>query len=189
MDALNTATLAHPDRTIQLWFQDEARVGQKGRLCHRWWLKGQRPPGRCDKRFKWTYIFGAVAPDTGEAFGLVLPKANTATMSIYLAEFAKTLPKNIQDVMVLDQAGWHGAKELDVPDNVTLIALPPYSPELNPVERLWLYLRERFLSLRVFDDHDAIIDACCQAWNAAADDAERIKSLCLQPWIRKVISK
>ncbi|MGI9490209.1 MAG: transposase [Geminicoccaceae bacterium] len=80
-------------------------------------------------------------------------------------------------------------QSLETLDNVTLISLPPYSPELNPVERLWLYLRERFLSLRVFEDQDAIIDACCHAWNAIADDADRIKSLSCQPWIKKVISK
>ena len=90
--------------------------------------------------------------------------------------------------MVLDQPGRHGANALEIPDNVTLITLLPYSPEHNPVERLWLYLQQSFLSLRVFEDQDAVIDACCQAWNAAADDAERIKSLCLQPWIKKVIS-
>jgi transposase len=189
LEALNAAVEAHPDKTIRLYFQDEARVGQKGRLCHRWWQKGQRPPGRCDKRFKWAYIFGAVAPETGDAFGLILPRADTPAMSVFLAEFAKTLPENEHVVMVLDQAGWHGANALEIPDNVTLVTLPPYSPELNPVERLWLYLRERFLSLRVLEDQEAIIDACCQAWNAVADDVERIKSLCLQPWIKKVISK
>jgi len=135
LDALSAAVEAHPDKTIRLYFQDEARVGQKGRLCHRWWQKGQRPPGRCDKRFKWAYIFGAIAPETGEAFGLILPRADTPAMSVFLAEFAKTLPENEHAVMVLDQAGWHGANALEIPDNVTLETLPPYSPELNPVER------------------------------------------------------
>ena len=110
-------------------------------------------------------------------------------MSVFLDEFAKTLPENEHAVMVLDQAGWHGANALEIPSNVTLVTLPPYSPELNPVKRLWLYLRERFLSLRVFEDQDAIIDACCHAWNAVADDADRIKSLSCQPWIKRVISK
>ncbi|MEM7045256.1 MAG: transposase, partial [Pseudomonadota bacterium] len=127
-------------------------------------------------------------PETGDAFGLILPRADTSAMSVFLAEFAKTLPENEHAVMVLDQAGWHGANALEIPDNVTLVTLPPYSPELNPVERLWLYLRQRFLSLHVFVHQEAIIDACCQACNAVADDAERIKSLCCQPWIKKVIS-
>ena len=182
------ATAAHPDKRLQLWFQDEARVGQKGRLCHRWWTKGERPPGRCDKRFKWTYIFGAVQPRTGSGFALVLPEASTVAMNIFLSEFSKFLPEDVHAAMVLDQAGWHGAKAIKVPGNITLVPLPPYSPELNPIERVWLFLKERFLSLRLFDDTEAIVDACCKAWNDLVNETGRIKSLSNQPWIRKVSS-
>ena len=91
-------------------------------------------------------------------------------------------------VLLLDQAGWHGKAALQVPGNITLLPLPPYSPELNPVERVWLHLRERFLSLRVFADYCAIVDACCEAWNRLAAEPGRIRSLCDQPWIRKVSS-
>ena len=99
-------------------------------------------------------------------------------------------------VLVLDGAGWHGARAraralaraLAVPPNVTLVPLPPYSPELNPVERVWLHLRERFLSLRVFADYRAIVDACCAAWNRLVAEPGRLRSLCDQPWIRKVAS-
>jgi hypothetical protein len=99
----------------------------------------------------------------------------------------QTLPENEHAVMLLDQACWHSANALEISDDVIPVTLPPYSPELNPVERLWRYLRQRFLSLLIFEDQEAIIEASCQAWNAFADDAERTKSLCLQPWIRKVI--
>jgi transposase len=84
-------------------------------------------------------------------------------MNLYLAEFAKTIAEGVHVVMVLDGAGWHGKAALDVPAAITLVPLPPYSPELNPVERLWLYLKETSLSLRIFADQAAIIDACCQA--------------------------
>ena len=142
-----TATrIAHPAKRVTLWFQDEARVGQKGRLCHRWWLKGQRPPGLCDHRFDWTYIFAAAQPATGDAFALVLPEVSTEAMDLFLAEFSKTLAPDEHALMVIDGAGWHTSKSLLVPDNITLVRLPPYSPELNPVERIWLFLRERFLS-------------------------------------------
>lgn len=171
-----------------LWFMDEARVGQKGRLCHRWWTRGRRPPGRCDKRSKWAYIFAAIEPATGADVALVLPEATTATMSLFLAEFAASLPEDVHAVLVLDGAGWHGARALAVPANVTLVPLPPYSPALNPVERAWLYLRERFLSLRVFRDYRAIVDACCNAWNRLVAEPGRLRSLCDQPWIRKVTS-
>ena len=90
--------------------------------------------------------------------------------------------------MILDGAGWHDQRALTIPHNLTLVELPPYSPELNPVERIWLYLRERFLSLRILDDYDAIVDACCDAWMALAEEPERLKSLCDYPWIRKVDS-
>ena len=167
---------------------DEARVGQKGRLCRRWWVRGQRPPGRRDKRFEWAYLFAAVEPGTGADVALVLPEATTTTMNLFLAEFAASLPADVHAVLVLDGAGWHGARALAVPPNVTLVPLPPYSPELNPVERVWLYLRERFLSLRVFRDYRAIVDACCDAWNRLVAKPERLRSLCNQPWIRNVSS-
>jgi transposase len=109
-------------------------------------------------------------------------------MTLFLAHFAQTIEEDVHVVMVLDGAGWHGTKALDLPASITLVTLPAYSPELNPVERLWLYLRERFLSLRVFRDREHIIDACCQAWNAATTDPERIRSLCLYPWIEEVSS-
>src|SRR3712207_6629717 len=167
---------------------DEARVGQKGRLCHRWWLRGRRPPGRRDRRFAWAYLFAAVEPGTGADVALVLPEGTTATMSLFLAEFAASLPPDVHAVLVLDGAGWHGARALTVPANVTLVPLPPYSPELNPVERVWLHLRERFLSLRVLADYRAIVDACCAAWNRLVADTGRLCSLCDQPWIRNVSS-
>ena len=172
-----------------LWFMDEARIGQKGRLCHRWWLKGQRPPGRRDRRFEWAYLFAAVAPANGAEIALVLPEATTRTMNLFLATFSRRLADDVHAVLVLDRAGWHrpgGA--LRVPANVTLVYLPSYSPELNPIERVWLYLRERFLSLRVFADYQAIVEACCAAWNRLVAEPGRLRSLCNQPWIKKVIS-
>jgi transposase len=151
-------------------------------------VKGERPPGLCDRRFDWTYIFGAVHPEGDEGFALVLPAVSTPTMAIFLKAFSETLAPDVHVVMVLDQAGWHGANSLVVPDNITLVPLPPYSPELNPIERVWLFLRERFLSFRVFRDQDAIVEACCRAWNALVEEAGRIRSLCAQPWLPNVSS-
>jgi transposase len=117
---------------------------------------------------------------------LVLPEVSTGAMSTFLAKFAQALPADQHAVLVLDQAGWHAAKALVVPDPITLVSLPPYSPELNPVERVWLYLRERFFSHRILDSYDEIVTACCQAWNALTP--ERLRSLTNQPWIQKVTS-
>ena len=185
---MTVAAAAHPDKRVALWFMDEARVGQKGRLCHRWWRRGRRPPGRRDKRCKWAYLVAAVEPATGAAVALVLPAATTAAMNLFLAEFGQSLPGGVHAVLALDRAGWHRAKALEVPGTVTLLPLPPYAPELNPVERVWLYLRERCLSLRVFKDCRALVDACCAAWNRLVAAPDRLHSLCDQPWIKKVTS-
>ena len=123
-DALNLAAETHPGKRLSFWFQDEARVGQKGRLYHRWWIKGQRPPGLCDQRFDWTYIFAAAQPISGEAFALVLPEVSTRTMTLFLAEFSKTLAEDEHTVMVLDGTGLQASKAPEIPGNITLVPLP-----------------------------------------------------------------
>lgn len=127
-------------------------------------------------------------PATGEDFTLVLPAVNAKVMDLFLARFAAILPEEVHAVMVLDGAGWHDPRALKLPENLTLVPLPPYSPELNPVERVWLYLRERHLSLRVLDDTEAVIEACCTAWNALVAEPDRLRTLCAYPWITKVSS-
>lgn len=165
---------------------DEARIGQKGRTGHRWWRRGQRPPGLCDRRFASAYIFAAVRPSTGEDFALVLPRVCTEAMDRFLRDFAATIPADTHAVMVLDGAGWHDPRSVTVPANISLVPLPPYCPQLNPVERIWLYLRERYLSHRLLDDYKAVVDACCQAWNDLTQETGRIKSLCAYPYIEKI---
>jgi DDE superfamily endonuclease len=167
---------------------DEARVGRKGRPCHRWRARGRRPPGRRGKRSEWACLFAAVEPATGADVALVLPEATTATMDLSLAERAAGLSEDVHAVLVLDRAGRHGARALVVPPNVTPVPLPPHSPEPNPVERVWLHPRERFLSLQVFADHRAIVDACCTAWDRLVAEPGRVRSLCDHAWIRNVTS-
>lgn len=157
--------------------KDEARIGQKGRTCHRWYQRGVRPPGPADQRFESLYLFAACRPGTDQAFALALPEATTGTMNIFLAGFAARLAPGTPAVLILDQAGWHGGGKLVVPENVTLVSLPPYSPELNPVERVWLYLRERFLSHRVLADYGAVLDAACRAWTRLVAEPGRLASL------------
>lgn len=135
----------------------------------------------CDRRFTFAYIFAAVEPGTDNAFALMMPYADTAAMQEFLDRFSATIADDEHVAMFADQAGWHVANDLAVPDNITLLPLPAYSPELNPVERLWLYLKERFLSHRLLDDYDAIVDAACAAWNRLVAETGRIKSLCTYP--------
>ena len=86
----------------------------------------------------------------------------------------------------LDGAGWHSPAGLDVPDNLTLLPLPPYSPELNPVENVWQYLRQNQLSLRVWDDYNAIVETCCQAWNTLMATPQRLGSITRRRWAKPV---
>jgi transposase len=104
-------------------------------------------------------------------------------MAVFLERFARELEPGAHAALILDRAGWHVARGLTVPANVTLVPLPPYSPELNPVERVWLYLRERFLSHRVLDRYAAVLDAACRAWNALAAEPGRLASLTAYPYL------
>ena len=157
---------------IELWWQDEARVGQKNKITRRWARRGTRPRAAHDQRTKWAYIFGAICPAKGKAAGLIMPYCNTEAMQAHLDEISKAVDVNAHAVILLDQAGWHTTKKLAIPSNITLMPLPPRSPELNPVENIWQFMRDNWLSNRVFKSYDDIVDLCCEAWN----------KLILQPW-------
>jgi transposase len=129
-------------------------------------------------------MLAAAQPATGEDFCLVMPEVSTAVMNTFLAGFSATRPPDEHALMITDGATWHRARGLKVPVNVSLVILPPYSPELNPIERIWLYLRERYLSHRLLDTYDAILDACCRAWNQLTP--QRLKSLTSYPYIEQV---
>ena len=191
-------------KPVEIWFQDEARVGQQGTLTRVWAKRGSRPRAPRDTRYEWTYLFGAVCPGRGTAAGLVLPVVNTAAMNAHLAEIACTVEPGAHAILVLDGAGWHNSKTLDVPDNISLLPLPPYSPEpcvaknspldcfLNAPHRsrtpdrvrgkLWQFLRANWLAISVFDTCPAIVDACCLAWNRFADDPKTVTSITDRQW-------
>ena len=170
------------NKKLRFFFQDEARIGQKGRVCHRWYTKGQRPPGTADQRFTFAYIFAAAEVETDNAFALVMPEVNTDAMQTFLDQFAETIPDTDHVALFLDRAGWHGAKKLKVPACITFVPLPAYSPKLNPVERIWLYLKERYLSYRLLDDYNAIVEAASTAWNKLLAEPGRLTSLTWTPW-------
>jgi len=172
------------DKPIEIWFQDEARVGQQGTLSRLWAERGSRPAIPRDQRYTWAYLFGAVCPARGTGAGLVMPRANAEAMTEHLKEISRTVSPGAHALVVLDKAGWHGDGCLDVPDNITLLHLPSYSPELNPVENVWQYLRQNFLSNRVFADYEAIVQACCDAWNALIDLPDRITSIATRSWAK-----
>src|SRR5499433_1276979 len=138
--------------TIEIWFADEARIGQKNKITRRWAKRGTRPSAPRDQRTASTYIFGTICPKEGKGAALILPACNSEAMNLHLAEIAKAVAPAAHAILLVDQAGWHLSRRLVVPANITIIALPPKCPELNPVENVWQFMRDNWLSNRVFDD-------------------------------------
>ena len=169
-------------RRIEVWFADEARVGQKTQITRRWGRRGTRPVALRDQRTASTYIFGAICPALGKAAGLVLPECTIEAMNLHLAEIASQVAEGAHAILVLDQAGWHVSDRLVVPPNITLVPLPPKCPELNPVENVWQYLRQNWLSNRIFDTHADIVEHCAQAWTRLVDQPWTIMSIGLRAW-------
>ena len=160
---------------------DEARFGQQGTTTRVWAPRGSRPTAVKQTRYEWVYMYAAIEPATGDSVALQAPHVNTATMSVFLKMLSDELGPRDHAVLIMDQAGWHKAKKLVVPDEVTILYLPPYSPELNPVERLWAYLRSHYLSNRVYDDYDHLLAAGAEAWQKLTPD--RLRSVCACPYL------
>jgi hypothetical protein len=170
-------------KTIEIWLQDEARVGQQGTLSYLWALRGSRPAAVRDNRHVSAYLFGAVCPHRAVGAAVVLPWVSCEAMTIHLAEISTQVGPGAHAVLVCDGAGWHQTgQRLTVPANVSLLRLPPYAPELNPIENVWEYLRGNQLSMRVWDSYDKIVDACCLAWNGLIADLTRLTSITARDW-------
>jgi putative transposase len=114
-----------------------------------------------------------------------MPSCNTEAMNLHITEIAAAVAPSAHAVVILDQAGWHMSNRLNLPDNITLMPLPPKCPELNPVENLWQFMRDNWLSNRVFSSHDNIVDHCCYAWNSLIDQPWRIMSIGLRDWAHR----
>jgi hypothetical protein len=167
---------------VEIWFQDEARIGQKNGIVRQWARRGTRPRQPADQRYESAYLFGAICPARGTGAALAMPYAETSAMQLHLEEISRTVARGAHAVLLLDRAGWHTTSKLDVPRNLTLIFLPSRAPELNPVEQVWQYLRQNWLSNRVFDTYEQIIDAACQAWNRLLAQPKTITSIGLRDW-------
>lgn len=172
----------------------DARAGRKNPITRRWARRGTRPRAAKDPRTKWAarhrprtdggrrLAFGAICPAKGKAAGLVMPFADTEAMQAHLAEIGRAIDPGAHAVLMLDQAGWHMSARLVVPDNITLPPLPPRSPELNPVENDWQFMRDNWLSNRIFRSYGDVLDHCCEAWNTLADQPRRIMTLGRRAW-------
>jgi len=112
----------------------------------------------------------------------MLPRANTQAMQMHLDEISYHIAPNGHGVVLMDRAGWHTTAKLDVPKNITIMLLPSRSPELNPVENIWQFMRANWLSNRVFDTYEDIVDAGCDAWNKLVKQPKTITSIGMRKW-------
>lgn len=169
-------------RKIEIWFQDEARIGQKNSLVRQWARRGTRPTQPADQRYESAYLFGAICPARGVGAGLALPFADTQAMQLHINEIALHVAKDAYAVLLMDRAGWHTTPNLVWPKNITPILLPSRAPELNPVEQIWQFLRQNWLSNSVFESYDTIIEAACDAWNKLLAKPDVITSIGMRQW-------
>lgn len=167
---------------IEIWFADEARIGQKNPITRRWAKRGTRPSAPKDQRTTSAYIFGAICPKQGKGAALVMPHCDTDAMNQHLAEIATQIAPGAHAALLVDQAGWHLSGALRVPANITIVPLPAKCPELNPQENVWQFMRDNWLSNRTFKSYEDIVDHCCRAWNNLVDQPWRIMSIGLRDW-------
>ena len=168
---------------VEIWFQDEARVGQKGGHTYIWAEVGSRPSMVRDNRYDSAHLSGAICPARGVGAAVIMAAVNAGAMNEHLKEISAQVAQGAHAILVLDGAGWHRtAQKLTVPDNITLLPLPPYAPELNPMENVWAYLRGNKLCALVWDTCDAIVRACRDAWRFLVNDPDRIRSIGTREW-------
>jgi len=160
-----------PD-AVEIWFADEARVGQKNTIARRWAKRGTRPSAPKDQRTASAYIFGAICPKDGKGAALVMPRCDTEAMNLHLAEIATQIAPGAHAALIVDQAGWRLSGALKIPPNITIVPPPAKCPELNPQENLWRFMRDNWLSNRVFKSYDDILAHCCAAWNKLVTSLE-----------------
>ena len=166
---------------VEIWFQDESRIGQQGALTRVWHYKGERPRLIRQQQFNSAYIFGAVCPETGKYSGLIMPYVNKEAMALHMQSISEQVSEGKHAVVVMDGALWHQAS-LNLP-NATILQLPPYSPELNPMEQVWQVIKQRWLSNCCYASYEAIVERCCEAWNAMCQETQLLKSLTQRQWI------
>lgn len=147
-------------RKIRLMFQDEAGFGRINKPKYCWCTKDVRPSVPCHHIREYRYVYGAVEPLTGRSCFLVMPYCNTACMNIFLDELSKQFPDDII-LLCCDGAAWHKANSLQIPNNIRLFFIPPYTPEMNPIEQIWKELRKRGFRNEIFATLDKVVNRLC----------------------------
>ena len=165
---------------LRIMFEDEAGFGRINKPRYCWCRKGVRPSVPCHHIREYRYAYGAVEPLTGDSFFLVLPYCNTEWMNVFLRELSKAYPDDYI-LLVADGAIWHKAKTLEIPDNIEIIHLPPYTPEMNPIEQIWTWLRLHGFRNEIFQTLDKVVDRLCDT--ICSLSADTIQSITLRDWI------
>lgn len=178
----------HADKRLRVYFQDESRFGQQGTTTNVWARRGSRPTAVRQTEYQYLWVLGVVCPETGHSDGLLSPQLNTKIVNLFLEQFSRTLAADEHAALIWDGAGFHVSGELKVPANVTIIQLPAYSPELNPIENLWHYLKSHFWSNRAYADYNELETAAVQAWQIAALDPNLMKTVCAAPYVKGATS-
>jgi transposase len=185
VDQIQAIAESHPGEEVQVWHEDEARFGQQGTITRVWARKGSRPRRVRQNGRESLYVLTAVCAAVGAAAGLIAPELNTAVVNLFLEQFARQLAPGVHAVLLWDGAGYHVGKGLVVPANVSLINLLPYSPELNPVENLWHYLRAHYWSNGVYRDYEALLAVATETWRTVCMDPEKVRSICAAPYLER----
>ena len=170
-------------KRVQIWFEDEARFGQQGSLTRVWAPTGSRPTAVRQTQYDYLWVIGAVCPENGQSWGLLAPHLNAQVINVFLEQLSEQLDPDVLAVLIWDQAGFHTSHEIAIPDNIRILPLPPYSPELNPVENLWHYIKSHFWSNRCYKDYEALLDAAQDAWQKIQAVPERLKTICAAPYV------
>ena len=160
----------------------EMRIGQKNGCVRQWAKRGTRPRQPVDQRYESAYVFGAVCPARDTGVALILPYADTWAMQQHLDEACKHVAAGGHAVVLLDNAGWHRTKKLKWPPNMSPLFIPSGCPELNAAENIWQYLRQTYLSNRVFNTYTDVVDAASEAWNKLLAEIGRIASIATRSW-------
>ena len=161
-------------------FQDEAGFGRINKPKYCWCVKGIRPSVPCHHIREYRYVYGAVEPLTGESCFLIMPCCNTVCMNLFLEELSRQYP-NDRILLCCDGAAWHKADSLHIPENLTLFFLPPYTPEMNPIEQTWIELRKTGFRNQVFASLELVVDRLCDSILSLSTDT--IHSITARSWI------
>lgn len=185
VEQIDAIAAGHPGKEVRVYSEDEARFGTQGTITRVWARKGSRPRAVRQNGREWLYVLMAVCVGTGAASALIMPELNAGVLNLFLEQFARELPAGVHAVLIWDGAGYHTSGELVVPGNVSLIRLPPYSPELNPVENLWHYLRSHHWSNREYESYEGLQREAVRSLRAVREDAESLKSICNADYVQR----